>query len=166
LILASEILNKKVYASDTESEVGRIAEIIVDPENGRVVAFSIARFLEKSKVVAETDVLEVKKDGVFVTSENAITAPSEIIRVKEIIDKGIKILKSKAVTESKKVLGKIEDFLIETETASVVKFYVRGGLLSPSLILPSEKVVRIEKGRIIFSDDVLERKEIKEPAVA
>jgi len=50
----------------------------------------------------------------------------------------------------------VEDYLIETETASIAKFYLRGGLFSPSLILPMDKVIEIKKNKIVFSDDLVE----------
>jgi uncharacterized protein YrrD len=166
LIQAKDVLNKPVFAQDIEDTVGIISDIIVDPENGKIVAFSVARFLQKPKIVSEVDVLDLTQDGLLINSENALVFPSELVRIKEIIDRGIKIINSKAVTESKKSLGIIEDFLIDTETAGVVKFYIKGGLLSPSVVLPIEKVVKIEKGKIIFSDDILERKEVKEAVPA
>lgn len=156
LIEASTILEKPVITSDAEGEVGRVSDIIIDPKNCKVIAFSVSGFLSKPKVISEIDVLEVTKDAIIINSEDALTLPSEIVKVKEISDKKIKVLGSQAVTETKRALGRIEDFLIDTETVSIVKFYIRGGLLSPSLVLPSEKVVKIEKGRIIFEDSVLE----------
>lgn len=166
LIQAKDVLNKPVFAQDIEDTVGRISDIIIDPENGKIVAFSVARFLQKPKIVSEVDVLDLTKDGLLINSENALVLPSELVRIKEIIDQEIRIINSKAVTESKKSLGIIEDFLIDTETAGVAKFYIKGGLLSPSVVLPIEKVVKIEKGKIIFTNDVLEAGKATEAVAA
>lgn len=166
LIQAKDVLNKPVFAQDIEDTVGRISDIIIDPENGKIVAFSVVRFLQKPKIVSEVDVLDLTRNGLLINSENALVLPSELVRIKEIIDQGIKIINSKAVTESKKSLGIIEDFLIDTEIAGVAKFYIKGGLLSSSLVLPIEKVVKIEKGKIIFEDNVLEPSKATEAMAA
>lgn len=166
LVQAKTLLNKPVFLNQ-ESSCGFIQNIIVDPENGRILAFLINMGLfRKPKVISEKDVLELRPDGLHIQNEKFLVCPSEIVRVKEVLERKIKILDAKAQTESKKSLGKIEDFLIETETLSIFKFYIKGGLFSPSLILPYDKVIKIEKGKIIFSDDVLEGKKATEAVAA
>lgn len=156
LLEASEILNKPVLTLGDNISLGKISEIIVDPENGHISGFLISQLFAQPQVVAETEVLDLTKTGLIVASEDALAKPSDIIKIQEILSKGIKILNARAETESKKALGKVENFLIDTESASVVKFYIRGGIFSPSLVLPSDKVIKIEKGKIIFSDDLTE----------
>ncbi|MEM2145965.1 MAG: PRC-barrel domain-containing protein, partial [Candidatus Jordarchaeaceae archaeon] len=80
-------------------------------------------------------------------------------------EKGVNLLNKPAVTETNQKLGKIEDFLIDTETQSAVKFYIKGGLFSPSLILPYEKVVRIEKNKVVFSGNILAKIKEMRPVI-
>jgi uncharacterized protein YrrD len=93
---------------------------------------------------------------------DSLIEPTEIVKVDEILKKKIKILGAKAETESGKRLGRIEDFVFETQTRLMVKIYIRGGLFLPSLILPAEGIVKIEKGRVVFADQILEHSKTAE----
>lgn len=157
LITASNLIGKPIITAEEKEIVGNVFEIIVSPENGKVEAFLSKAMFKKPHVVSEQDVLDVGKNGVIINDAQALILPSEIIKVNEIIKKKIKILNAKAVTKSKKKLGVVEDFVIETDTAQVVKFYIKGGLFLPARILSSDNVIKIEKNRIIFQDEVLEK---------
>lgn len=165
LIQATEILNKPVLTQKENLQVGKVSEVIVDPEKGRVVGFLIYQIFQKPKVVSEIDVLDLTNEGLLIISKEALISSTENTQIQEIFKQKIKILKSRAITESKKNLGTVEDFLIETDTACITKFYIKGVFLAPTLILPVEKVIKIEKGKIIFSDDILEGRRITETAI-
>ena len=155
LLQASNIIGKPIYSQQDDQEMGRVADIIIDPKNGDVVAFLISELWQKPKIVSEQDVIDVNQSGVLINAAESIMAPAEIIKVDEIMKRKIKLIGSKVITESKQKLGVAEDFVIETSTGQIIKLYVKNGLLSPSLILPTDKIVNIEKNLVIFSDDVL-----------
>ena len=81
-----------------------------------------------------------------------LVSPDEIVRIKEVLDRDITILNIKARTEAGKSLGKVENFLIDTETEMVTKYYLRD-LLGNARVFPAEKVVSIDNF-ITFTDDV------------
>jgi len=83
-----------------------------------------------------------------------LVPPSEIVRIKEVLDKNIILIGMPAKTESGKSLGTVEDLLIDTDTSCVAKYYLKD-LLGNARVLSSDKVSRIDKA-IIFSDDVAE----------
>jgi len=154
-IQATQILNKPVFAEEEKEEVGQVLEIIIDPENGQILGFLVSQPFAKPSVVSNMDVLDISNDAIVINSANSLISPSEIIKIQEILNQKIKILGARAETESKKPLGRIEDFIIETETGSLMKFYIKSGFFSPLLILPATSVLKIEKNKVIFSDDVL-----------
>lgn len=166
LIQASNLYGQPIITDENKEQVGRVSGIIIDPENGRVLAFMSNTLFQKPRVVAEQDVLDITRAGIIINDARAMISPSEIIKVEKVIKKKIQILGSSTITESKKKLGIVEDFVIETDTATIIKFYIKGGVFAPSLILSSDNVIKIIPGKIIFSNDVLEQGKAEQESMA
>ena len=156
LIIASSVMGKPIITDNTGEIVGKVADIIVSPETGQIVGFLSKLFLQNPLVVPEQDVLEVTKNKVIITDQRALVTPETIPQIRNILQKKIKIINAKAVTLSGKKLGQVEDFVIETNSASVVSFYIKGGWFLPNRILSADNVVKIEKDKIIFENKILE----------
>ncbi len=155
-IEANKLINLPIAALDTQSKIGQIQEIIIDPENGHILGFlvKIEGILSKSKALSIVDIREWDKNGIVTDTLENLVDPAEIIRLKTLIDKKIILIGMKTETESGKNLGKVEDLLIDTDTQRVAKYYLKD-LLGQTKILTSDKVIRIDK-KIIFTDDVTE----------
>jgi len=154
-IEAKKLIGLPVAAMDIQSKIGEIRQILIDPENGRLLGFlvSTGTFLGTKKVLSVIDIKDWDPKAIVVSSIENLIGKSEIVRIKEILNKKIFILGMKAVTESGKNLGEVEDILLDTETECVVKYYLKD--LMQSRVFPAEKVVKIDK-EIVFSDDTAE----------
>lgn len=163
-IEAKKLIGLPVAALDAQSKIGEIREILVDPENGRLLGFLIqgGGIFAAKKVLSIVDVREWDPKAIVTESIENIVEPNEIVRIKEVLVKNIILMGMKAKTESGQSLGEVDDLLIDTETQSVVKYYLKD-LLGKNRILTSDQVVKIEtKGlpfgdkNIVFADDVSE----------
>lgn len=156
-IQASKLINLPIGALDTQSRVARLVDIITNPEDGDILGFLAkpAGLLSKFKVISKNEVVEIDARGLVIQSEETMVEPREIVRINEALNKNTKILGALAVTENGKSLGRIYDFLIDQSTLAIYKIYIRGTW--EDRILPFDKVVKIEKGRVIFADDTLEK---------
>lgn len=154
-IEAKKLIGLPIAALDTQSKIAEIQKILVDPNNGNVLGFLVSSggIFAPKKVVSAIDIRDWDKNGLVIDSIDNMIEPNDIVRIKDVLDQKIDLLGMKAKTESGKNLGSIENFLIETETNCVIKYYLKD-LVSKARIYPAEKVVRIEKQAIIFSDDV------------
>jgi len=155
-IEAKKLIGMPVAAVDTQSKIGEIRDIIVDPENGNLLGFLVSEggILSKKKVLSAVDIREWDPNGVVTESIDNLVVPSEIVRINDIIKKKIFLIGMPAKTESGKSLGSVEDLLIDTDTSSVVKYYLKD-LLGKSRVLSADKVIKIDK-QITFADDVVE----------
>lgn len=155
-IEAQKLIGLPVAAEDTNSKIGQIHQILIDPENGRVLGFEITPtgILPPTKVLSITDIVDWDPNGLVTHSIDNIVDKNEILRIKEIIDKNIYLIGKGCQTESGKNLGKAEDLLIDTETESVTKYYIND-LFGQARVFTADKVVKIDK-KIIFRDDVAE----------
>lgn len=152
IIEALKLINLPVAAEDTLSKVGVVRQIVVDPENGAVLGFIISTgIFSRPKSLSTIDIKYWDKEGLVTSSANNIVDLSEIVRIKNVLDKKINLLQMPAQTETGKSLGHVENFLIDTETEMVVKYYLRD-LLGKSRVMPSDKVISIDKV-ITFAND-------------
>ena len=163
-IEARKLINLPVAASDTQTKIGEIREILTDPEGGQLLGFLVSNggIFSAEKALSVTDVRDWDPQGIVTETIENLVDPQEIVRLKNALDKKVFLLKMKAKTESGKSLGEVEDFLIDTDTQSVVKYYLKD-ILGNRRILTADKVSRIEtKGlpfgdkAVIFVDDVNE----------
>ncbi|KKQ18687.1 MAG: hypothetical protein US31_C0002G0032 [Berkelbacteria bacterium GW2011_GWA1_36_9] len=155
-IEATKLMGLPVGARDTQAKVGVIRQILVDPQNGSLLGFLVQTngFFTPQKALSIIDVIDWDPNGLVTESIDNLVDPLEIVRLKEVIAKNIYLLGMKAKTESGIGLGEVENFLIDTDTQSVTKYYLKN-LLGTNRILMSDKVFQIDKA-IIFTDDVVE----------
>ena len=163
LIQASDLIGLPVGALNTQSKIGQVQKIIIDPANGKLLGFEVKKsgFFSKNKILSAADILEFEQQGLVTGNEENLVNPEEVIRIKEVIGEKIKVLGAKAITESKKYLGRIYDLLIDTDNLMVVKYYIKN--LWQDRIVPSNKVVKIEKKGVIFAEDIVEETAVTEP---
>lgn len=158
MIEAKKLLGLPLAAEDALSRIGTLKQIVIDPENGQVLGFLVATgFLLPTKIISTMDIRFWDKNGLVTEYEENLVPYDEIVRIKNIVEQNINLLEMSAETENGKALGVVEDILIDTDNAVVVKYYLCD-LLGKSRIFSAEKVLRIDK-KIIFSDDEATLKE-------
>ena len=162
LIQASSILNMPVGAIDLQSKIGTTKKIVVNHEDGNVLALVVSTggLFSKEKILSTKDILDFDKNGIVTKSEENLLDIDEISRVKKILEENITVIGQNAFTKSKKKLGKINDLLIDLGSFFVLKYYIHG--FFEDKILPSDKVVKITKEGVFFSNDVIEKSSLPE----
>jgi len=157
LIQASTILNLPVAAIEEKAKIGTVKNLIINPENGELIGLIVRKtgfIFSTNKILSGHDILDIDKNGVVTRKEENLVDIKEVIRIKKIISSKICVLNQKAVTQSGKYLGRVNDLLIESETLSIVKYYIHG--IIEDKIFPANKVIEITKKAVIFFDDVIE----------
>jgi uncharacterized protein YrrD len=166
MIEATKLINLPIAAVDTESKIGVIANLVIDPENGTLMGFlvSTGNLIGGKKVLSAVDIRDWDPNGIVTSSAENIVSIDEIVRIKQVVDQKIFLLGMSAKTENNKGLGKVEDLLIDTDTQSVVKYYLKD-LLGKERVISSNNVLKIDK-QVIFKDDTAEVPPSAQSAVA
>jgi len=153
-IEAKKLIGLPVAAVDTQSKVGEIRQVLIDPENGHLMGFLVKEggIFSSTKVLSDIDIADWDPNGLVTETIDNLVPPSEIVRINEILKKKIFLIGMPAKTESGKSLGSVEDLLIDTDTSSVAKYYLKD-ILGNSRVLSADKVIKIDK-QITFADDV------------
>jgi len=157
-ISAREILGLPVFGRSDEKRLGRVLDLVVLPENGKIVAlFVSAGFWGRARLVSTRDILEIAENKIFIHSAREMVEVEEIVSAKKVIFDKIKILGSAVYTESGERVGSVSDFWFDHEGWFLTKIQVSPGFFSfsPKLLVGWRDIVEIKPGKIIISSDVV-----------
>ena len=161
LISANELKDGEIISLESGTVIGKIREPIIDPNNGKVLAFDVrVGFLTKRVILSSTDIIEWQHNALIVYGMNVLVEPIEIKRVFDLIKKRARILGKKALTQKGIKLGRIEDVYIDATTGMVAKYnishHIFANFIEEGRIIPANLVVKIDKKGVIFKDSVAE----------
>lgn len=155
----TKLPGSKLVDLDNGETIGKIVNWIIDPDNRKISALTVKEpgLFKQIKIITTIDVVEYGPGIVVVRNRNAIVAPKEIARLKNIIKQKKRVIGSKVTTISNKILGTIEDLLFETTDSTIQKLYIKPPIINmlskPDLIIGADKIVKIEPGKITVQDD-------------
>lgn len=157
IIEAKELINLPIAGLEETAKIGEINKIIADISSPTILGFLVKPnyFLSQNKVLSIKDIIEWDKNGLVTGSTNNLVEKEEIIRINNILNTKFDLFGLKAKTEIGKNLGFVKNFLIDTETAGIIKFFIKD-IITGDRIFSVDKVVSINSKAIIFSDDTTE----------
>lgn len=148
---ASKILKKPLAGIEEQSKIGEICDILIDPDKGLVLGYLIkGGLLGDLKVLPISDIVSYDDEGVVTkTSENLIK-PEAMERIQKLMGDNIKILDAPVSTESGERIGKVNDFIVDTQLGNITKYMISG--INKSLIVDHDQIVEINPKQIIVKD--------------
>lgn len=151
-----EIIGLPIRDRATKGLLGRVADIVVNPDDGKVLAlFTNAA---RSLIVPTVDVLRMTREEIFVEDHEALTPPEHIVRIQEVVQTRVAILKNRVFTLSRQFLGTVIEFEIETNGWVVAKIEVAKTILNiptQKKLIDAREIVRITKNEITVQDAVV-----------
>ena len=170
LIEGSKLLKYPILSLHTASRIAEVKGLVVDPNFLKVVAFEISAVSSKQSLFLEaSSVREFSKMGMIVDSDEEFVEKDDVIKLKETIDLGFSLDNMKVVSKKKAMLGRIEDFIINTEDFQIMQLIVKRpiykALIDPELVIgrsdiheinDSEIIVKSEEGTIMKKSGTLD----------
>ena len=152
-LLYSQIIGKPIGALAEKAKVGTVKDIVVNPEDSRVLAALVqSGFLGwRRGVVDWRDMRAFDDHGVVVSGAQNVLALEEIVRVRDLIKRGFSLLGLRVITTTGVRLGLVRDFEINWEMGALVKIYVRG-FWGPKRIIGRSAIVRIELDCVVVKN--------------
>lgn len=157
LQLSASILNKSILSLRTGMPIATITAPIFNPNNLKIEGFYCQdRFDKKELVLLYQDIREMLPQGYVVNDHDVLVEPSELIRLKEVLEIGFELIGKHVETISKVKVGKVSDYAVETETMFVQKIYVSQSILKSltggSLSIDRSQINEITPRRIIINE--------------
>jgi len=139
--------------SDHGERLGRIGDIIINPDSGKVVGLLVAP--SGRKVVAPIDIISWT-NYVKIHDELDILEMDEVQQISKVLEKDIRIHRSKVFTKSGDYIGQVIDYGIDNKHLSLTCLIVAKGLLGMIFwdrkIIAASDIIEITKKGIKVKD--------------
>ncbi len=150
LILKSALNNRHIISIQDNRPIGIVKDIICNPNNLKIEGFYCTNTGQKSiKVLLNQDIREVSIQGFIVNDYNALTDPSELIRLRKILEIDYDLIKKTVETIGKQKIGKVVDYAIDSNNMYVSKLYVSQSILKNL----KGSVISIDRNQILEVND-------------
>ncbi len=155
LLLNTQLINTPVMSLQSGTSLGSVSEPIIDPRKLQVVALRVTgpRILEPS-VLHTSDIRELGPLGFIVDGADSImTLDEDLVRLQEVISLNFSLIGKLVVDDTKKRLGKVVEYTLESEGFTIQKIHVGQSVLknitNSNLIIHRTQIVEITDREII-----------------
>jgi sporulation protein YlmC with PRC-barrel domain len=167
----SDIIGSSVLLFQEKAHVGPVREVIISPDDGSFLGIVIFDPIERKKmVVPATEIKGSGKEFLLIKDYDSLTEPDDVVKIKAALEINPKIISSRVETMSGQHLGKVNDATIDFKIMCLERLYVAPAsliqFLAKDLIIPAKKIIRIEKDKIIVSDEFVTVSEKKAAIIA
>ncbi len=157
LQLSGSVLKCEVLSLRTGSPIAQIIASIINPDNLKIEGFYCNVYSEKQQaVLLYQDIRDILPQGVVVNDFDALSDPSELIRMKKVLELDYDLLGKPVETISQEKVGKVADYAFETATMYIQKIYVSQSILKSltggSLSVDRNQIQEITPKRVIIND--------------
>lgn len=133
-------------------KVGRIKDVVIDPKGGAFLGVTVSTSLLKPALfVSPKDIIAVDRAGLIIKSQESLVEIGEIVRAKEALREGIRVIGLPVITQSRKRVGRVSDLAIDLEGQRVAKYYIRSWF--SERIIPATAVVKITRKQVVIESD-------------
>lgn len=160
LVHASKLRSCPVLSLHVGGRIAEVSELIVDPNNLKLIACKLTGVVAKegdADILTMDSVREFSHLGMIVDSSDEFSQLDDVIQVQQIVQLNFSLNGLKVQSQSKAKLGKVIDYVLESETWRVVQIIVQRpflkALIDPELIIPRRKIVEVTDYEIIIKDE-------------
>ena len=158
LIEGSKLLKYPILSLHTASRIAEVKGLVIDPNFLKVVAFEIDAVSSRQRLFLEaSSVREFSKMGMIVDSDEEFIEKDDVIKLKETIDLGFSLDNMKVISKKKAMLGRIEDFIINTEDFQIMQLIVKRpiykALIDPELVIGRSDIHEINDREIVVKSE-------------
>lgn len=160
LLYSSKLRGTPIISFQTNTPVGQITDVILDPDNLHIVAFRISSPLvdRSTNILSISSVRGYSSYGIVVDSADEFVAEDDIIRVSEILALNFDPIGLKVESRKGHNIGRIMDFTVDSESYVVQQIIVKRPLMKsfsdPTLTIHRKEIVEITDYKVIVKDEV------------
>jgi sporulation protein YlmC with PRC-barrel domain len=156
-LIKKPVLVKQAIQSGEGALVGLVEDLIINPDNGELAGFIVREGFGKNslKTLGSKDILGISSDFYLIPNYETLGEIDEIVRLKAIMDKHIKVTGNKVFTFSGTYLGRVFDYTIDLRHFMISRIYIGGktlGAFGKQHIIGYKQIISIEKDKITVDD--------------
>ena len=166
LVSASKLIGTPILSMQSAAPIGMITDLIVNPDNLKIIAFYISGPLVSSANILDAkSVREYSSYGCVVDSIDELVEKDDVVKISKIIDLNFDLNGLKVETRKGSKLGRVIDYTLTSEDFTVQQIIVKRPIvksfLDPELTIPRKEISEVTDYKIIVKN---EEKTIKKKA--
>lgn len=157
LSLGLQFINKPILSLRTGTQLGKIREAIVNPDNLKIEGWHVDDdFHHESRILLSQDVRDIIPQGFVVNDQDSLTSPHELIRLKQLLELRFEVIGKPVKTVGGKRLGKVSDYAFEKDGFFIQKLYTHQSLVTSfsggGAIIDRAQIFEITDKNIVVKD--------------
>lgn len=125
LQLANSITNMPVMSLRTGGMIATAERPIINPNNLKIEGWYCRdQFSKQTLILLAGDIRDIVPQGLAVDDYDVLTEPEELIRLKEILEINFEVIGKPVVSDSKRRIGKVNDYALDAKSFYIQKLYV------------------------------------------
>lgn len=160
LTLGQPLVSKPILSLRTGGQVGNVTGVIIDPNNLKIEGwYAVDTNDKRNGILLGQDVRDILPSGFAVNDHEAISQPTDLIRLKKVLDMNFELIGKPVVTTDKKKLGKVTDYAFEKNGFFIQKLYLSPPILKnlrgDGLMIDRTQIVEITHAKITVREATL-----------
>ena len=154
IYLASDFMGYKVISLASESDIGQINGILIDPYKFTIAGFWLETFMKGYQaypILLTQSLRQIDRRRIFINDTNELNEPEDLPKLNEVLNIDYQMIGKRIVSTTKNYLGRIEDFSFDDYNFDVVYLVVKPPLYH-----------RLTQSRLQFSRGQIEKVSNKE----
>lgn len=155
LLLGSRLIGTPIMGLQTGTQLAQTATPLIDPANLKVVAYVVEGplLVDHPSLIRVADVRELSDIGMIIDSNDEFIGLDDVIKIRELYDLGFKLVGMNVIDETKRKLGKVEDYSLDSASFVIQQLSVGRGLIKSltdtSLLIHRSQIVEINDNHIV-----------------
>ncbi len=160
LINGLRLIGCPILSLHVGGAIAHVSDVIIDPNDLKIIGFRVSGSLvrgEVGDVLPVDSVREFSRVGMIVDSIDELVEGEEVIRIRDVLNLNFSLPGLKVVSKNKSKLGKVSDYIINSDSWSVYQLIVQRPImkafLDPELIVPRSEIIEVNDYQIIVKDE-------------
>lgn len=168
LIYASRLIGAPVLSVQAGGKVAIVSELIVNPENLKIIALKLGGPLiakSNANILDIKSVREYSNYGIVIDDLDELIEKDDVVKISKVLSLNFDLTNLKVETKKGSKLGKVKDYTLTSDDFIVQQLVVKRptikSFIDPELIISRKEIVEINDYKVIVKD---EEKTIKKKA--
>jgi len=128
---------------------------LIDPANLKVIAYEVegAMLSERPSFIRIADVRELSDVGMIIDSSDELIGLKDVIAIQKIYELNFNLVGLNVIDEIKRKLGKVENYIIDTDNFSIQQLNVKQGMIKSltdtELLIHRSQIIEINDYEVI-----------------
>lgn len=161
LINGSRLVGLPILSLHVGGEIARVSEVIVNPDNLKIIAFRVDGPLighdDVGDILPVESVREFSALGLIIDSIDEFVDGEAVVRIKKVLELDFSLIGLKVVTKKHEKLGKVSEYVAVAEDWRIHQLIVQRpimkSIIDPELTIPRSRIIEINDYEVIVKSE-------------